>query len=75
MMLSDEIAAARLCLRLALDSGRSETLKQVAEGVCHRLKTLEDDTIEWQGATVIAWHARLPDDLSAGKGRFARGMQ
>ena len=65
-MLSDEIAAARLCLRTALDSRNADDLRLVAESVCNRLELLEADAVEWQGAAVIAPLARLPDGETPG---------
>ena len=63
-MLSDEIAAARLCLRMALDSRNADDLRKVAEGVCNRLELLEDEAIAWQGAAIVAPLARVtpPND-------------
>ncbi len=65
-MLSDEIAAARMCLRVALDSRNADDLRTVAEGVCNRLELLEADAVEWQGAAVVAPLARLPDGAAPG---------
>ena len=72
-MLSDEIAATRLALSLALQSRNPGDLRHVAEGVCNRLDILEADALAWQGAAVVAPLARLPDgDLPANVARFRR---
>lgn len=75
-MLSDEIATARLCLRMALDSGSEKQLRQIVEGVCNRLELIEDEAVTWQGAAVIEPLARLPDGETPGNiVRFPRGSQ
>ena len=58
-MLSDEIAATRLALSLALQSRNPGDLRHVAEGVCNRLDMLEADALAWQGAAVVAPLARV----------------
>ena len=60
-MLSDEIAAARLALSLALQSSDPRDLPTVAAGVCKRLELLEDDAIAWQANATVIPLARLPD--------------
>ena len=60
-MLSDEIAAARLALSLALQSGDPRDLPTVAAGVAKRLELLEADAIEWEANATVIPYARLPD--------------
>jgi len=65
-MLSDEIAAARLALSLALNSADPRDLPKVAAGVCKRLELLEAEAIEWQDAATVIPLARLPDGEAPG---------
>lgn len=58
-MLSDEIAAARLALSLALQQSDPATLRMVAEGVCRRLDIVEEDAIAWQASAIVAPLARV----------------
>ena len=58
-MLSDDIAAARLALSLALQQSDPNMLRTVAEGVCNRLELLEGEAVAWQGAAVVAPLARV----------------
>ena len=60
-MLSDEIAAARFTLGLALQQSDPAVLRHIAEGVCARLDVLEAEAVEWQASAEIAPLARLPD--------------
>ena len=63
-MLSDEIAAARMCLRMALDSRNPGDLRKITEGVCARLELLEDEAVTWQASAIVAPLARVapPND-------------
>lgn len=74
-MLSDEIAAARMCLRMALDSRNPDDLRKIAEGVHNRLELLEDEAIEWQASAVVAPLVRLAGRLPGNVTRFPRRPQ